>query len=132
MQGEVPDEKTRTIQWTERPTGALVGVVSLWSFSQPSGTRIQVTKETSSTYFFSSSTDFFSSSIYFYRAYSSGGSQPLEPLFHHLVIKTYANFSSVMVGPGGLLLVGSHVYAVPVSVLLVGLQKKKNQLNFDI
>jgi hypothetical protein len=30
-----------------------------------------------------------------------------------------------MIGPGGLLLVVPHVYAVPVSVLLVGLQKKK-------
>jgi hypothetical protein len=32
---------------------------------------------------------------------------------------------------GGLLLVASHVYAVPVSVLWVGLQKKK-QKNLDI
>jgi hypothetical protein len=29
-----------------------------------------------------------------------------------------------MIGPGGLLLVVPHVYAVPVSVLLVGLPKK--------
>jgi hypothetical protein len=28
MQGQVPDEKTPTIRWTERQTGALVGVVS--------------------------------------------------------------------------------------------------------
>ncbi len=28
MQGQMPDEKTPTIRWTERPTGALVGVVS--------------------------------------------------------------------------------------------------------
>ncbi len=28
MQGQVPDEKTSTIRWTECPTGALVGVVS--------------------------------------------------------------------------------------------------------
>jgi len=25
-----PNEKTQTIQWTERPTGALVAVNSLW------------------------------------------------------------------------------------------------------
>jgi hypothetical protein len=29
-----------------------------------------------------------------------------------------------MIGPGGLLSVVPHVYAVPISVLLVGLQKK--------
>jgi hypothetical protein len=29
-----------------------------------------------------------------------------------------------MIGPGGLLLVVPHVYAVPVTVLLVGLPKK--------
>jgi hypothetical protein len=29
-----------------------------------------------------------------------------------------------MIGPGGLLIVVPHVYAIPVSVLLVGLQKK--------
>jgi hypothetical protein len=28
MQGQVPEEKTPTIRWTGRPTGALVGVVS--------------------------------------------------------------------------------------------------------
>jgi len=27
-----PNEKTQPIQWTERPTGALVDVNSLWSF----------------------------------------------------------------------------------------------------
>jgi hypothetical protein len=31
-----------------------------------------------------------------------------------------------MVGPGGLLLVVPHVYAVPVSVLLVGLPNKNS------
>jgi hypothetical protein len=33
-----------------------------------------------------------------------------------------------MIGPGGLLLVVPHVFAVPVSVLLVGLPKKKAKL----
>jgi hypothetical protein len=36
-----------------------------------------------------------------------------------------------MIGPGGLLLVVPHVCAVPVSVLLAGLPKKK-KLNLDI
>ncbi len=27
-----PNEKTQPIQWTERPTGALVGVNSLWPY----------------------------------------------------------------------------------------------------
>jgi hypothetical protein len=36
-----------------------------------------------------------------------------------------------MIGPGGLLLVVPYVYAVPVSVLVVGLPKRK-QLNLDI
>jgi hypothetical protein len=36
-----------------------------------------------------------------------------------------------MIGPSGLLLVVPHVYAVPVSVLLVGFPKRK-QLNLDI
>jgi len=33
-----------------------------------------------------------------------------------------------MIGPGGLLLVVPHGYAVPVSALLVGLPKKKAKL----
>ncbi len=32
-----PNEKTQPIQWTERPTGALVAVNSLW----PSGSTLQ-------------------------------------------------------------------------------------------
>ncbi len=40
-----------------------------------------------------------------------------------------------MIGPGGLLLVVPHVYAVPISVLLVELRKKTaklRHLNFTI
>jgi hypothetical protein len=37
-----------------------------------------------------------------------------------------------MIGPSGLLLVVPHMYAVPVTVLLVGLPKTKKQLNLDI
>jgi hypothetical protein len=33
-----------------------------------------------------------------------------------------------MIGPGGLVLVVPHVYAVPVSVLLMGLPKKEAKL----
>jgi len=32
----VPNEKTQPIQWTERPTGALVAVNSLWPDLTPS------------------------------------------------------------------------------------------------
>ncbi len=32
-----PNEKTQPIQWTERPTGALVAAGSLWSNSRTSG-----------------------------------------------------------------------------------------------
>ncbi len=37
----------------------------------------------------------------------------------------------MMIGPCGLLLVVSHLFAIPVSVLLVGLQKS-TQLNLDV
>jgi hypothetical protein len=44
-----------------------------------------------------------------------------------------SDWSIIMIAPGGLLLVVPHVYAVPVTVLLVGLpKKKKKQLNLDI
>jgi len=36
-----------------------------------------------------------------------------------------------MIGPDGLLLVVPHLFAVPISVLLVGLQKSK-QLTWDV
>jgi hypothetical protein len=34
--GQVPDEKTSTIQWTERRTGALMDVL-LWPWPAPQG-----------------------------------------------------------------------------------------------
>jgi hypothetical protein len=34
-------------------------------------------------------------------------------------------FAIIMIGPGGLLLVNPHLFGVPVSVLLVGLDKNK-------
>jgi hypothetical protein len=36
------------------------------------------------------------------------------------------DWSIIMIGPGGLLLVVSHLFAVPVSVLLVGRKKINN------
>jgi len=37
-----------------------------------------------------------------------------------------ADWSIIMIGPGGFLISSPHMYAVPVTVLLVGLPKKKN------
>jgi hypothetical protein len=37
-----------------------------------------------------------------------------------------------MIRPGGLLLVVHHLFAVPVPVSLVGLQKKVNKLNLEV
>jgi hypothetical protein len=37
-----------------------------------------------------------------------------------------------MIGPGGFAISSLHVYAVPVTVLLVRLRPKKKQLNLDI
>jgi hypothetical protein len=41
------------------------------------------------------------------------------------LVVSVSDWPIVMIGPGGLLSVVSHLFAVPVSVLLVGLQKSK-------
>jgi hypothetical protein len=40
-----PNEKTQPIQWTERPTGALVGANSLWPKDRGVETRVEVKLE---------------------------------------------------------------------------------------
>jgi hypothetical protein len=47
------------------------------------------------------------------------------------LLVTVSDWSIIMIGPGGLLLVFRHLFAVPVSVLWVGLQKSK-LLNLDV
>jgi hypothetical protein len=39
-------------------------------------------------------------------------------------VLSISDLSIIMIGPGGLLLVVTHLFAVPVSVLLVELQKR--------
>jgi hypothetical protein len=40
------------------------------------------------------------------------------------LLLSVSDWPIIMIGPGGLLLVLSYLFAVPVSVLLVGLQKR--------
>jgi hypothetical protein len=40
------------------------------------------------------------------------------------LVLSVSDWPIIMIGPGGLLLVVPHLFAVPVSVLLVGLQKE--------
>ncbi len=42
---------------------------------------------------------------------------------YDLTAASVSDWPIIMIGPGGLLLVVPHLFAVPVSVLLVGLQK---------
>ncbi len=65
-----------------------------------------------------------------YKAYFFIQEQGGDFVFHNAPLLFHLLFSTEFLA-GGLLLVASHVYAVPVSVLWVGLQKKK-QKNLDI
>jgi hypothetical protein len=51
MQGQVPDEKTPTNRWTERPTGALVGVPCFTTAKQRHTILIFLQSSTFSSYY---------------------------------------------------------------------------------